>query len=83
MRHTLPGDNYQLYYPIFTVKWGSSRFLICHTLSPDYLVSGNYTILSLQWNEGKTITQIWTDHELTLTFLDQSQQSILQMTLMA
>ena len=24
------------------------RFLIRHTLSPDYLVSGNYTILSLQ-----------------------------------
>jgi hypothetical protein len=34
------------------VKWGSSGFLIRYTLSPDYLVSGNYTILSLQWNEG-------------------------------
>ena len=34
----------QLYHPIFTVKWGSSRFLIRHTLSPDYSVSGNYTI---------------------------------------
>jgi hypothetical protein len=39
---------WQLYHPIFTVKWGSLRFLIGHTLSPDYLVSGNYTILSLQ-----------------------------------
>ena len=28
------------------------KILIRHTLSPDYLVSGNYTILSLQWNEG-------------------------------
>jgi hypothetical protein len=37
---------------LFTVKWGSSRFLIRHTLQHDYLVSGNYTIQSLQWNEG-------------------------------
>jgi hypothetical protein len=37
---------------MYTEQWGSLRFLIRHTLSPDYLVSDNYTILSLQWNEG-------------------------------
>jgi hypothetical protein len=38
-----------IYQPENLMSNGSSRH---DDAAPDYLVSGNYTILSLQWNEG-------------------------------